>query len=531
MGARLGRGGRRGGRGRGDRCDQLHRARSALSDLGPTVGFLAALLLLADGCRRAGLFEALGASMAAGSRRRPRRLLAMVFVVAGVTTAVLSLDATIVLLTPIVFATAARLRDSPRPHVYACSHLANSASLLLPVSNLTNLLAFHRSGLSFARFGGLMALPWLLALAVEWLVLSRSFAGDLQRPPTEAAATSRGRCPHSRCGWWRRRWPASCSSSAIGIAPVWVAAAGALVLELRYRPAPRELVLAAEPTLLVFVLGLGIVVAAAGDHGLSSAVRSVLPGGSGLPALLAVAAISAVAANLVNNLPATLIILPVVAASGPGAVLAMLVGVNVGPNLTYVGSLATLLWRRIVHAHEQETDIAEFTRLGVKTVPAVAAGFDGRLMVGSAGPVMRAVIWISRTPGRRASTTLASWSPPTLRSRCCTWRRATSRSSPRAAPRGCWAGGRRRLRGRRCVRSLPRRPRRCSRPRASASAGPPASTHGAGTWSARCSPPAPTPICWCWRATARRASGRTASGPARASSSTTRRVRCWSCRR
>jgi arsenical pump membrane protein len=129
--------------------------------------------------------------------------------------------------------------------------------------------------------------------------------------------------------------------------------------------------LAAEPTLLVFVLGLGVVVAAAGEHGLSSAVRTLLPGGADLPALLAIAGVSAVAANLVNNLPATLIILPVVAASGPGAVLAMLVGVNVGPNLTYVGSLATLLWRRIVHAHDQETDIGEFTRLGVRTVPAV----------------------------------------------------------------------------------------------------------------------------------------------------------------
>ena len=72
----------------------------------------------------------------------------MVFVAAAATTAVLSLDATIVLLTPIVFATAARLPANPRPHVYACSHLANSASLLLPVSNLTNLLAFRASGVS-----------------------------------------------------------------------------------------------------------------------------------------------------------------------------------------------------------------------------------------------------------------------------------------------------------------------------------------------------------------------------------------------
>ncbi|HEV7178159.1 MAG TPA: SLC13 family permease, partial [Solirubrobacteraceae bacterium] len=98
-------------------------ARSALRELGPTVGFLAALLVLADGCRRAGMFDALGAWMARGARQRPKRLLAMVFIAAAATTAVLSLDATIVLLTPIVFATAARLPANPRPHVYACSHL------------------------------------------------------------------------------------------------------------------------------------------------------------------------------------------------------------------------------------------------------------------------------------------------------------------------------------------------------------------------------------------------------------------------
>src|SRR5690349_11712411 len=79
----------------------LDDARSAASDSGPTLGFLAALLLLADGCREAGLFEALGAAIASGARGRPRRLLAMVFAAAAVTTAVLSLDATVVLLTPV----------------------------------------------------------------------------------------------------------------------------------------------------------------------------------------------------------------------------------------------------------------------------------------------------------------------------------------------------------------------------------------------------------------------------------------------
>lgn len=348
----------------------FHGARSAVSDLGPTVGFLAALLVLADGCRRAGMFDALGAGMALGSRGRPARLLAMVFLAAATTTAVLSLDATVVLLTPIVFATAARLRANPRPHVYACSHLANSASLLLPVSNLTNLLAFRASGLSFARFGGLMVLPWLAALLIEWVVLRRSFAGDLRPGAARSAGVSeRPALPWFALGVVALTLAGFALSSLIGVAPVWIAAAGALALALRERPGPKEIVRAAEPTFLVFVLGLGIVVHAAGQHGLSSAVESLLPHGDALPALLGVAAISAVAANLLNNLPATLIILPVAASGGAGAVLAMLVGVNVGPNLTYVGSLATLLWRRIVHAHDQDTDMGEFTRLGLLTVP------------------------------------------------------------------------------------------------------------------------------------------------------------------
>ena len=346
-------------------------ARSALDQLGPTVGFLAALLLLADGCRRAGMFEALGAAMALGSRGRPVRLLAMVFLAAAGTTAVLSLDATVVLLTPIVFATAARLRTNARPHVYACSHLANSASLLLPVSNLTNLLAFSASGLSFARFGGLMALPWLAALAIEWIVLRRSFAADLRRPaPRSTRALERPELPTFALVVVALTLAGFVLSSLVGIAPVWIAAAGALVMAARERPAPKEFVRAAEPAFLVFVLGLGVVVRAASRHGLSTAVDAVLPHGTALPALLLVAVISAAVANLLNNLPATLIILPVAAASGPGAVLAMLIGVNVGPNLTYVGSLATLLWRRIVHAHDQETDMGEFTRLGLLTVPA-----------------------------------------------------------------------------------------------------------------------------------------------------------------
>jgi arsenical pump membrane protein len=83
--------------------------------------------------------------------------------------------------------------------------------------------------------------------------------------------------------------------------------------------------------------------------------------------------LSALLANLVNNLPAILIIAPVAVASGPAAVLAALVGVNVGPNLTYAGSLATLLWRRLLRADDTDVNLGEFTRLGAATVPAALA--------------------------------------------------------------------------------------------------------------------------------------------------------------
>jgi arsenical pump membrane protein len=358
----------------------LHGARTVLRSLGPTVGFLAALLVLADGCRRAGLFEALGGLMGSKAGARPRRLLGLVFVTAAVTTAVLSLDATVILLTPIVFATAAGMPASPRPHVYACSHLANSASTLLPVSNLTNLLAFSACGVAFGRFAALMVTPWLVTLSIEWLVFNNVFSGELRAPPTRKAPAQTTTADAARLPWFAVGVVALtlagfAISSVVEVAPVWFAAAGAVAITVRHPPvSARELVGAAEPTFLVFVLGLGIVVAAAGTHGLSSAVRFVTPHGSGLLALLGVATVSAVLANLVNNLPATLILLPVVAPGAPGAVLAMLLGVDIGPNLTYVGSLATLLWRRVVHAHDHEVDLGRFLTLGAMTVPASLLG-------------------------------------------------------------------------------------------------------------------------------------------------------------
>jgi arsenical pump membrane protein len=163
-------------------------------------------------------------------------------------------------------------------------------------------------------------------------------------------------------------------SSPLGVAPVWVAAAGAAAITvpalLHRQATPERLVRAVEPGFLVFVLGLGVIVATASDNGLGSAVEAIVPAGDTLFDLLLVAAVAAVLANLVNNLPATLILVSATAAAGPAPVLAALIGVNVGPNLTYVGSLATLLWRRVLHREDSDVELGEFLRLGALTVPA-----------------------------------------------------------------------------------------------------------------------------------------------------------------
>ncbi|MFC5198383.1 arsenic transporter [Streptomyces kaempferi] len=349
-------------------------AREEAAHLGPVIGFLAAVLVLARFCDDEGLFHACGAWMARWAAGRPRRLLTAVFALASAITAVLSLDATIVLLTPVVFATAARMGARPKPHVYACTHLSNTASLLLPVSNLTNLLAFTASGLSFTRFAALMVLPWLVAIGAEYVVFRRFFARDLAAAAPQPTLDEPPELPLFALVTVGCTLAGFVVASAVGIDPAWSASAGALVLAVRAMVRGRATVLtvvrATAPAFLAFVLALGVVVRAVVDNGLSDALGRVLPDGSGLPALLGIAALAAVLANLINNLPAVLVLLPLAATSGSGAVLAVLLGVNIGPNLTYAGSLATLLWRRIVHQHEHGVDLKEFTRLGLIAVPA-----------------------------------------------------------------------------------------------------------------------------------------------------------------
>ncbi len=338
----------------------------------PVVGFLAAILVLAGLCDDEGLFRAAGGWAARSSMGDPGHLLGRVFLVAAGTTAILSLDATVVLLTPVVLETVRAMRVPARPHAYSTAHLANTASLPLPVSNLTNLLAFAVAGLSFTRFSMLMAGPWIAAVAVEYLAFRWMFRRDLVELPGANPLPPPQPVPVFPVVVLTLTLAGFVATSALGHSPAWAALAGAVVLGARSMGQGRSTIAGMVRSLnlpfLLFVLALAVVVKAVLVNGADVAVRQLLPSGDGLAALLMIAVLAAVLSNLVNNLPAILLLLPLLTGTGP--VLAALIGVNIGPNLTYVGSLSNLLWRRIMHQRGEPTSVALFTRLGLLTVPA-----------------------------------------------------------------------------------------------------------------------------------------------------------------
>ncbi len=351
--------------------------------LAPVLVFLAAVLLLGACCAWEGVFVTFGGWLARWRMSGGRLLLAVV-VVAAVVTSVLSLDATVVLLTPVVLAAAGTLGMSPRPYVYATGHVANSGSLLLPTGNLTNLLALGATGLTLVHFAGLMLLPWLAVLAVEYGVLRLFFRSDLTTSAVSAGVSAPARSgagvaadgatiPTFAFAVLGLTLAGFVVTSIVGLQPYWAALAGALVmashvLATRHATLPR-LLRAVDAPFLVFVMGVAVVVRAAVENGLGDASDRLLPESESLPALLLMAVVGALLANVVNNLPALLILLPTAGAVGSLAVLAVLIGVNVGPNLSYPGSLATLLWRRALSDHGMVPSLRRFTVLGLLTVP------------------------------------------------------------------------------------------------------------------------------------------------------------------
>ena len=309
----------------------------------PVLGFVVALTVVSELAAEAGLFSWLAGVAARAARGRVVVLWAFVVVLALGCTVFLSLDTTAVLLTPVVVLVARRAGLPPLPFALTTVWLANCGSMLLPVSNLTNLLALDALGSpSPASFAALVAPAAVVAAVVPVAAVGiryrRELSGLFEAPAREEAGD-------------RVLFVVAAASVALLVPAlvsgieVWIpAAAAALVLVVVTavrRPSALRLGLVPWGT-IVFASGLFVVVEAAHSLGLADALAVLVGSGDGLPDLLRLAAGSAAAANVANNLPAYLALEPV--AGSPLRLVAVLVGVNVGCLVAPWASLATLLW-------------------------------------------------------------------------------------------------------------------------------------------------------------------------------------------
>ena len=350
----------------------LSEAGDLTARVGPVLGFLVAVTVLAELAERAEVFEQAADRVARAARGSVPRLFLLICAVGSITTILLSLDTTAVLLTPVVLALAVRLELPPLPFAITAVWLANTASLLLPVSNLTNLLATDKLGLSASAYVAKMLLPSAVAIVATVVVLRIRFRREL-----------RGRFEPQP-----RRQPAdrvlfavsalcciAFGPAVIAGVPAWAAATPAAAVTVGAFAWRRrsELRLGLVPwRLVILVEGLSLVVAALGRHGLDRLLHDILGDGG----TWRVGTISAAAANLFNNLPAYLAL---ERQTSRHDLLALLCGVNIGPLVLLWGSLATLLWRERCKARGVDVSAREFAMLGLVGAPLVLGAALGAL--------------------------------------------------------------------------------------------------------------------------------------------------------
>jgi arsenical pump membrane protein len=323
----------------------------------PILLFLATVLVLAELTAMAGLFDAIATRLATLGRGRFAALFSLCVAFAAVTTISLNLDTTAVLLTPVMLALARSLNISPLPLAMTTVWLANTASLLLPVSNLTNLLAANRVALGTAAFAGQMGLAQAAAIAATmaflwvgyWSRRRRGAARYELPPPYVAADPVLLRLAGVACLFF--------ISAILGGVELGVAsaiAAGVLVAAFAVRRRSALQWRLIPWRLPVFVTGLMLVVQTIGLHVLSHVIFVMIGMSGGAVGTFRAAAVGAGLSNVLNNLPAYLVGEAVVPAANHIQLLGLLIGTNVGPIITPWASLATLLWYercRVQHVH------------------------------------------------------------------------------------------------------------------------------------------------------------------------------------
>ncbi|MEV7769652.1 SLC13 family permease [Microbacterium sp. NPDC086615] len=337
----------------------------------PILLFVVAVTIVAELASKAGLFDVVAARLARVARGRTVWLWVLVVALATVATAFLSLDTTAVLLTPVVVSMAVARKLDPLPFAFVTVVLANTASLVLPVSNLTNLLASEALGGGHdpVAFLALLGPSALIAIAVSVSVLTLVFLRRLPKTYPDAVSPTVSDPILLRVS--AVVTVALLPLLVVGLEP-WMPAVGAAVVLLAafaWR-APAGLGIRLVPwSLLVFAGGLFLAVGALEALGIGR-VTSVLAGtGDDLVSLWQVAGVGALAANGINNLPAYLALESV--AGSPARLAALLIGVNAGPIMTPWASLATLLWHDRLVAAGVEVKWGRFIVFGAVIAPLI----------------------------------------------------------------------------------------------------------------------------------------------------------------
>ena len=341
--------------------------------------FLVGMMLLAEVARKEGLFDWLAAQAVRSSNGSAQRLFLIVYVVGTVVTVLLSNDATAVVLTPAVYAATRAAKVEPLPYLFVCAFIANAASFVLPISNPANLVVFGKAMPPLADWLHAFALPSLAAIVATYLALWLTQRRALRGGVAAIAEIT----PLTRAGMLAAigilmtavlLLTASAMDWALGL-PTFIAGAVVTMLVLVIgRQSPWPVLSDISWSVLPLVAGLFILVEGLNRTGVLPALARVLKQAStAAPQLTSWIAgvVVAIASNLLNNLPAGLIAAPTSqAAQVPQHVTsAILIGVDLGPNLSVTGSLATILWLIVLRREGEHVGAVQFLKLGLIVMP------------------------------------------------------------------------------------------------------------------------------------------------------------------
>jgi arsenical pump membrane protein len=341
--------------------------------------FLVGMMLLAEVARKEGLFDWLAAQAVRHSHGSAKRLFLIVYVVGTVVTVLLSNDATAVVLTPAVYAATRAAKVEPLPYLFVCAFIANAASFVLPISNPANLVVFGQQMPPLLEWLRIFALPSAVAIVATYLALRLA-----QRRALEAAVAAAEQIPPlSRAGRIAALGvamtavvllTASALGSDLGLPTLAAGAVVAVLVVLVGRQSPVPVLRDVSWSVLPLVAGLFVLVEGLNRTGALPALARILKQASAAAPQLTsgiAGVVVAVASNLVNNLPMGLIAATTCQnAEVPIHVTgAILIGVDLGPNLSVTGSLATILWLIALRREGEDVGAARFLKLGLVVMP------------------------------------------------------------------------------------------------------------------------------------------------------------------